>query len=293
MEGDEMPELPEVETVRRGLLPHLKGARIRCVHIGRPDLRWPLPPDLGQVLTGAHVRNLRRRSKYLLIDLDRDDGLLIHLGMSGRMLIVKPGDDGLRDPSILPRHDHFLIETESGTTIIYNDARRFGMIDLLRKDQVHPLLARLGPEPGSFPAPGEEGTDLPPPDLGPAIAGRRAPIKALLLDQRVIAGLGNIYVNEVLFRAGIDPRRAGGALSDAEAGALPAQIRDVLAEAIAAGGSSLRDHRQASGELGYFQHAFRVYGRAGQPCLRPGCQGVIQRFSQSGRSSFSCPECQS
>lgn len=293
MEGEEMPELPEVETVRRGLLPHLQRARIRRVHIGRPDLRWPLPPDLGQVLTGAHVLGLRRRSKYLLFDLDRDEGLLIHLGMSGRMLIVQPGEDGQRDPAILPRHDHFWIETDAGTRVIYNDARRFGMIDLIRKGEAHPLLARLGPEPGSFPAPSEDSGDDVLPDLAPVLAGRRAPIKALLLDQRVIAGLGNIYVNEVLFRAGIDPCRAGGALSNVEIKGLPGQIRDVLAEAIAAGGSSLRDHRQATGELGYFQHAFRVYGREGQPCLRPGCQGVIQRFTQSGRSSFSCPECQS
>ncbi len=288
-----MPELPEVETVRRGLMPHLAGARIERIEVRRPDLRWPLPPDLVQVATGARVIGLRRRSKYLLADLDRGPALLIHLGMSGRLLIEDaPLADLHRDPAILPRHDHVVLWTEAGTRITYNDARRFGMIDLVPAGQVHPLLAGLGPEPGSFPAEGEVAVPAPDLDLAAAFAGRRAPVKALLLDQRIIAGLGNIYVSEALHRTGIDPRRAGGDIPAPRLAALLVHIRAVLAEAIAAGGSSLRDHRQASGELGYFQHAFRVYDRAGQPCPTPGCTGTITRITQSGRSSYFCPLCQ-
>lgn len=288
-----MPELPEVETVRRGLMPHLAGMRIDRIEVRRPDLRWPLPPDLVQVVTGARVIGLRRRSKYLLADLDRGPGLLIHLGMSGRLLIEEaPLADLHRDPAILPRHDHVVLWTEAGTRITYNDARRFGMIDLVAPGQVHPLLAGLGPEPGSFPAADEAVAPVPDPDLVAAFAGRRAPVKALLLDQRIIAGLGNIYVSEALHRAGIDPRRAGGEIPAPKLAGLLAHIRAVLEEAIAAGGSSLRDHRQASGELGYFQHTFRVYDRAGQPCPTPGCTGTITRITQSGRSSYFCPLCQ-
>ena len=288
-----MPELPEVETVRRGLMPHLAGARIERVEVRRPDLRWPLPADLVQVVTGARVVGLRRRSKYLLADLDRGPALLIHLGMSGRLLIEgAPLAELHRDPAILPRHDHVVLWTEAGTRITYNDARRFGMIDLVAPGQVHPLLAGLGPEPGSFPAEGEAQTPVPALDLVAAFAGRRAPVKALLLDQRIIAGLGNIYVSEALHRARIDPRRAGGDIPAPRLAELLAHIRAVLAEAIAAGGSSLRDHRQASGELGYFQHNFRVYGREGRPCPTPGCAGIITRITQSGRSSFFCPLCQ-
>lgn len=286
-----MPELPEVETTRRGLMPHLLGARLARVEVRRPDLRWPLPPDLVQVATGARVLALRRRAKYLLVDLDRGAGLLIHLGMSGRMIIEGPDPD-IRDAAIRPRHDHVVLTTDAGMRIIYNDARRFGMVDLLRAGDAHPLLAGLGPEPGDFPAPGEAPRTGPGPDLAAALAGRRAPVKAILLDQRVIAGLGNIYVNEALHRAGIDPRRPAGQVSAPEAVALMAQVQAVLAEAIAAGGSSLRDHRQTSGELGYFQHDFRVYGRAGQPCPRPGCAGTITRIVQSGRASYLCPQCQ-
>lgn len=280
-----MPELPEVETVRRGLLPHLEGSRIARAEVRRPDLRWPLPPDLVQVLTGARVTALRRRSKYLLADLDRDATLLMHLGMSGRMLVEGAGLAGFhRDPAILPRHDHVVLVTEAGTTITFNDARRFGMVDLIRAGEIHPLLARLGPEPLD-PAFG-------PDQLAAAFAGRRAPVKQALLDQRIVAGLGNIYVSEALHRAGIDPRRAAGRIGAARLEALAGQIRAVLTDAIAAGGSSLRDHRQATGELGYFQHSFRVYDRAGQPCPRPGCAGTIRRIVQSGRSSFYCPACQ-
>ncbi|GHG12939.1 bifunctional DNA-formamidopyrimidine glycosylase/DNA-(apurinic or apyrimidinic site) lyase [Paracoccus aerius] len=280
-----MPELPEVETVRRGLLPHLEGQRIARAEVRRPDLRWPMPVDLVQVLTGATVTALRRRSKYLLADLDRGGTLLMHLGMSGRML-VQGGSlgDFHRDPAILPRHDHVVLVTDGGSTITFNDARRFGMVDLIREGSAHPLLDHLGPEPFD--------EAFTPAYLAGAFAGRRVPVKQALLDQRIVAGLGNIYVSEALHRAGIDPRRAAGRIGAARIAALVGHIRDVLTDAIAAGGSSLRDHRQASGELGYFQHSFRVYDREGAPCPTPGCAGTIRRIVQGGRSSFFCPGCQ-
>ena len=278
-----MPELPEVETVRRGLQPHLEGRRIARLVLNRDGLRWKFPPDLVQTATGATVTGLRRRSKYVLLDLDREASILIHLGMSGRMLIEGAGvGDFHRDPSILPRHDHVVFETDEGTRITLNDARRFGMVDLIRGNS--PLLDVLGPEPLED---GFSGAVL-----AQAFEGRRAPVKAALLDQGVVAGLGNIYVSESLFRAGIDPRRAAGRIGRARLDALVGHIKDVLTEAIAAGGSSLRDHRQATGELGYFQHSFRVYDREGAPCPRPGCTGTIRRIVQSGRSSFWCPTCQ-
>ncbi|SDD91860.1 formamidopyrimidine-DNA glycosylase [Paracoccus isoporae] len=279
-----MPELPEVETVRRGLLPHLEGRRIDRLLLNRDGLRWKFPPELTQIATGAMVTGLRRRSKYILADLDRDAALLIHLGMSGRLVIEGAGLGQFhRDPAILPQHDHVVIDTDAGTRITLNDARRFGMVDLIRDDR-SPLLDHLGPEP--------LGASFTGATLAAAFAGRRAPVKALLLDQRVVAGLGNIYVSESLHRAGIDPRRAAGRIGRTRLDALALHIKDVLTEAIAAGGSSLRDHRQASGELGYFQHSFRVYDRAGEPCPRPGCRGVIRRVVQSGRSSFWCRACQ-
>lgn len=278
-----MPELPEVETVRRGLQPHLEGRRIARLVLNRDGLRWKFPPDLVQTATGATVTGLRRRSKYVLLDLDREASILIHLGMSGRMLIEGAGvGDFHRDPSILPRHDHVVFETDEGTRITLNDARRFGMVDLIRGSS--PLLDVLGPEPLEDSFTGAV--------LAAAFEGRRAPVKAALLDQGVVAGLGNIYVSESLHRAGIDPRRAAGRIGRARLDALVGHIRDVLSEAIAAGGSSLRDHRQATGELGYFQHSFRVYDREGAPCPRPGCTGTIHRIVQSGRSSFWCPSCQ-
>ncbi len=280
-----MPELPEVETVRRGLAPHLEGHVIARAEARRPDLRWPLPPDLVQVLTGARIAGLRRRSKYILADLHDRGSLLLHLGMSGRMLIEDESQGAFhRDPSILPRHDHVVLWTDRGTRITFNDARRFGMVDLIAPGAEHPLLAHLGPEPLS------EG--FTPDALARAFAGKRSPVKTALLDQRIVAGLGNIYVSEALHRAGIDPRRAAGRIGTARIAALVGHIRDVLDEAIAAGGSSLRDHRQASGELGYFQHAFRVYDREGAPCPAPGCAGAIRRIVQSGRSSYFCPLCQ-
>lgn len=280
-----MPELPEVETVRRGLLPVLEGRVIARAEARRPDLRWPLPPDLVQVLTGARVVALRRRSKYLLAELDRGGAMLLHLGMSGRLLIE--GDaPGIyhRDPAILPRHDHVVLTTDQGVTITLNDARRFGMVDLIRDGADHPLLMTLGPEP--------LGPDFTGDYLAFRFAGKKSPVKTVLLDQRIVAGLGNIYVSESLHRAGIDPRRAAGRIGAARLHALACHIRDVLHEAIAAGGSSLRDHRQASGELGYFQHSFRVYDREGAPCPAPSCTGSIRRIVQSGRSSFFCPVCQ-
>lgn len=269
----------------RGLTPHLEGRRITRAEARRPDLRWPLPPDLVQVLTGATVTGLRRRSKYLLLDLDRGGSVLMHLGMSGRLLVEGDGLAGFhRDPAVLPRHDHIVLLTDQGTTITFNDARRFGMVDLIREGEDHPLLAHLGPEP--------LGGDFTTGMLTAAFAGKKAPVKQALLDQRIVAGLGNIYVSEALHRAGIDPRRAAGRIGAARLDALVGHIRDVLTEAIAAGGSSLRDHRQATGELGYFQHSFRVYDREGGPCPKPGCGGTIRRVVQSGRSSFFCPACQ-
>jgi len=281
-----LPELPEVETVRRGLQPHLEGARIVRAQVNRPDLRWPLPVDLVQVLTGATITTLRRRSKYLLADLDRGGTVLWHLGMSGRMLVECAGlGDFHRDPGVYARHDHVVLTTDAGTTVTFNDARRFGMVDLIRDGESHPLLEHLGPEPMD--------PEFTATYLASALSGRRAPIKQALLDQHIVAGLGNIYVSESLWRAGIDPRRAAGQVDFAKIDILIGHIRDVLTDAIAAGGSSLRDHRQANGELGYFQHSFGAYDRAGLPCLHPGCQGTMMRIVQSGRSSFFCPACQS
>ncbi|MFQ6546885.1 bifunctional DNA-formamidopyrimidine glycosylase/DNA-(apurinic or apyrimidinic site) lyase [Aestuariibius sp. 2305UL40-4] len=282
-----MPELPEVETVRRGLAPVLEGARIARAEVRRPDLRWPLPERMADRLTGATVRTLRRRSKYILADLDTGETLLIHLGMSGRMLIDErqPGQF-VHDQPTPEKHDHIILETDRGTRVTFNDARRFGMMDLAPTRQIdtHPLLANLGPEP--------LGNTFDGPTLAAALARRATPLKSALLDQKIVAGLGNIYVCEVLHRAGLSPRRLARNISRARAEALVPIIRDVLTEAIEAGGSSLRDHRQTNGELGYFQHAFRAYGREGDPCRKDGCTGTIKRIVQSGRSSFYCPTCQ-
>ncbi|PRY93227.1 DNA-(apurinic or apyrimidinic site) lyase [Hasllibacter halocynthiae] len=281
-----MPELPEVETVRRGLIPAMEGRRIERAEVRRPDLRWPLPERLTERLTGARVDRLRRRSKYVLADLDTGETLLVHLGMSGRMTVsgLKLGAF-VHDHPPREKHDHVVLGMEGGARVTFNDARRFGFMDLMRTDgaEAHPLLAGLGPEP--------LGNGFSGPVLADALAGRRTPIKAALLDQRVVAGLGNIYVCEALHRAGISPRRQARNLSRARAGALVPVIREVLAEAIEAGGSSLRDHRQASGELGYFQHAFRAYGREGGACPN-GCGRTIRRIVQAGRSTFYCPACQ-
>lgn len=279
-----MPELPEVETVRRGLEPAMTGHVIARADVNRADLRWPFPPRMAERLTGARVLGLRRRSKYILADLDRGESLLIHLGMSGRMQVSGETLGQFHHDHPAPqKHDHVMLTMDTGTRITFNDARRFGAMDLLATGDMHPLLANLGPEPlgNAFDA------DY----LAARLAGRKTPVKSALLDQRIVAGLGNIYVCEALFRARIDPRRMAGTLTGDEIAALVPIIRTVLEEAIAAGGSSLRDYRQAGGELGYFQHSFRVYGREGQPC--PECGGMVQRIMQSGRSTFHCPDCQS
>ncbi|MCC7320150.1 MAG: bifunctional DNA-formamidopyrimidine glycosylase/DNA-(apurinic or apyrimidinic site) lyase [Rubellimicrobium sp.] len=282
-----MPELPEVETVRRGLLPVMEGRRIGAVRVNRPDLRFALPERLAERLTGATVNALRRRSKYLLADLSTDETLMIHLGMSGRMLVSGALIGQFHHDHPAPgRHDHVVLDMDGGARITYNDARRFGMMDLAPTASVerHPLLAGLGPEPlgNGF----HEG------HLAARFMGRATSVKAALLDQRNVAGLGNIYVCEALHRAGIHPARAAGAVRAGEIALLVPAIRATLEEAIAAGGSSLRDYRRADGELGYFQHAFRVYGREGESCLAPGCAGRIERIAQGGRSSWFCPQCQ-
>lgn len=280
-----MPELPEVETVRQGLLPAMEGRVILRAEVNRPDLRWPLPERMAERITGARVERLRRRSKYILADLDTGESLLIHLGMSGRMLVsgVMLGGFHLDHPTP-QKHDHVVLHMEGGARVTFNDARRFGAMDLVRTDReaAHWLLAGLGPEPF--------GNEFNEEYLLERLKGRTMPIKSALLDQRILAGLGNIYVSEVLFRAGIDPRRAAGKIAAKRLAGLVPIIREVLAEAIAAGGSSLRDHRQADGELGYFQHSFRVYDREGEPCAT--CAIPIRRIVQSSRSSFFCPACQ-
>ena len=282
-----MPELPEVETVRRGLTPSMEGARILQATVNRPDLRWPFPADFANRLAGRMVERLRRRSKYILADLDQGESLLIHLGMSGRMTVSgDPLGQFVHDHAAAEKHDHVILDMDNGARITFNDPRRFGAMDLLptAAADTHPLLARLGPEP--------LGNTFDETYLVAALKGRNTPIKSALLDQRVVAGLGNIYVCEALFRAHIAPTRKAGQVGAARVASLVPIIRTVLGEAIAAGGSSLKDFRQASGELGYFQHAFDVYGREGAPCHTPGCSGTIRRTVQSGRSSFHCPQCQ-
>lgn len=282
-----MPELPEVETVRRGLAPAMEGAVIVRAEVNRPDLRWPLPERMAERLTGARVDRLRRRSKYILADLSTGETLLVHLGMSGRMLVsgAMPGE--FHHPHPAPaKHDHVVLHMDNGTRITFNDARRFGAMDLLdgAAPDGHWLLRDIGPEPF--------GNEFNETYLMHRLQGRATPIKTALLDQHIVAGLGNIYVSEVLHRAGIDPRRKAGRIAAARVAALVPLIREVLAEAIEAGGSSLRDHRQPDGELGYFQHVFRVYDREGAACPRSGCTGTVRRISQSGRSSYFCASCQ-
>lgn len=282
-----MPELPEVETVRRGLAPAMEGQVIAQAHVNRPDLRWPFPERMAERLTGARVVRLGRRSKYVLADLDTQETLIIHLGMSGRMTVSgDPLGQFVHEHPAAQKHDHVVLDMENGARITFNDARRFGAMDLapLNDVQNHKLLAGLGPEP--------LGNTFNADYLAEAFKGRNTPMKSALLDQKIIAGLGNIYVCEALNRAGISPKRKAGQVSAKRIAALVPIIRDVLQEAIAAGGSSLRDHRQADGELGYFQHNFRAYGREGEPCLTPGCSGEIQRITQSGRSTFWCAQCQ-
>ncbi len=283
----DMPELPEVETVRRGLMPVIEGRVIVAAGIRRPDLRFALPEGMAGRLTGARVLRLTRRSKYILADLSTDETLLIHLGMSGRILISGQTLGAFHHPHPAPeKHDHVVLDFDNGARVTFNDARRFGAMDLMPTagQDAHWLLRDLGPEP--------LGNAFHEDYLIARLRGRRMPIKAALLDQRVVAGLGNIYVSEILHRAGIDPRRAAGRISDTRLATLVPLTRAVLAEAIEAGGSSLRDYRQTDGELGYFQHAFRVYDREGAPCPTPGCGGHVRRIVQSGRSTFHCPKCQ-
>lgn len=267
-----MPELPEVETTVRGLEKVLLGRRIVRVEARRGDLRRAFPADLGQRLTGAAVKSLGRRGKYGLIDTDRGDTLVFHLGMSGKWRI---------DPNELHPHDHLLIETEEGRRLALNDPRRFGSVDLVPSDQVEEWgpIGELGPEPAQLDAGW----------LRERIRGRKAPIKALLLDQRIVAGLGNIYVCEALHRARIGPRRAAGRLSRDSIAHLVDAIGEVIAEAIEAGGSTLRDFARPDGELGYFSKRFAVYDREGQSCS---CGGTVRRIVQGGRSTFYCPTCQ-
>ncbi|MGG5821962.1 bifunctional DNA-formamidopyrimidine glycosylase/DNA-(apurinic or apyrimidinic site) lyase [Falsiroseomonas sp. HW251] len=296
-----MPELPEVETVMRGLAAVLDGRRIAHAETTRPDMRWPFPDGLARRLTGARVTGLRRRGKYILARLDTAESLLIHLGMSGRLVAVPKA--GPRVPWMGPTgrfsdarghnnppeaHEHLAMETEDGTRIGFVDPRRFGCVDLMptADEDRHRLLRGLGPEPldGAFT----------PAVLSAALAGKRTPMKAALLDQGVVAGLGNIYVAEALFRAGISPRRLAHSCVGKRAEKLVPAIKAVLEEAIGAGGSSLRDYVRADGELGRFQDRFAVYDREGQPCpLCPGgsCPGV-RRIVQSGRSTFYCPRTQ-
>jgi formamidopyrimidine-DNA glycosylase len=282
-----MPELPEVETVRRGLTPVMEGAVIARAEVNRPDLRWPLPERMADRLTGRRVIALRRRSKYILADLDSGETLLVHLGMSGRMLVTGAMLGQFHHDHPAPqKHDHVVLHMDNGARVTFNDARRFGAMDLMPTAgaEAHPLLAGLGPEPF--------GNDFNESYLVDRLKGRRTPIKAALLDQRVVAGLGNIYVAETLYRARISPLRLAGDLKPKAVRSLVPVIRDVLAEAIEAGGSSLRDYRQASGELGYFSKHFQVYDREGEACETEGCKGTVTRTVQSGRSSFWCPACQ-
>jgi formamidopyrimidine-DNA glycosylase len=274
-----MPELPEVETVMRGLQLRLEGRILKHAVARRADMRWPLPPGLVAALTGARVAGFRRRAKYILMRLDSGWSVLIHLGMSGRMLVEPVGRNDIT------LHEHIELETDDGWRVGFVDPRRFGSVDLIetdREDQ-HKLLAGLGPEPLD--------DAFSPPVLDAALAGKKTPIKAALLDQKIVAGLGNIYVCEALFRAGISPLRQAHTIPGARSRRLVPAIKETLTEAIAAGGSSLRDYVQTNGELGYFQHAWKVYGREGLPC--PACQSDetcdgVRRIVQSGRSTFYC-----
>lgn len=272
-----LPELPEVETVCRGLAKALQNAVILRAQTHRADLRAPLPKNLGQKINGRKILSVTRRAKYILMALDGGLTLLLHLGMSGRMVL---------SPDNLPleKHDHISFAFDNGLYARFNDPRRFGLCDLVRDDKLaeHPLLAKLGIEPLSpaFTAA----------RLGELLAGRKSPIKTTILDQRLVVGVGNIYASESLYRAGISPLRPAGSCSKKEIAALRDAIVSVLNEAIAAGGSSLRDYVQADGELGYFQHNFAVYDHEGQPCPGCTCKAKIQRLTQAGRSTFYCPK---
>jgi formamidopyrimidine-DNA glycosylase len=271
-----MPELPEVETVVRGLRGKLEGRRLRRVEARRRDLRIALPTDLAERMTGRRVLAVRRRAKYILLDLDDGTTVIMHLGMSGRILMTQGR------PNAIERHDHLLIETEDDVFLRLNDARRFGLVTLAPRAELdrHRLFQHLGPEPL------EDGFDGG--TLSAALAGRRTPIKAALLDQQTVVGVGNIYACEALFHAGLSPRRLAATVQGERAARLVKAIKAVLLKAIAAGGSSLRDHVQPSGELGYFQHEWAVYGREGEPCPDCDCKSAVRRLVQSNRSTFYC-----
>jgi formamidopyrimidine-DNA glycosylase len=292
-----MPELPEVETVRRGLQPAMEGAKIVRAEARRKDLRFPFQKDFVARLEGQTVTGLGRRAKYLMADLSSGDVLLMHLGMSGSFRVV--AGDKKKTPGKFhhPRnedrvHDHVVFQMSSGATVVFNDPRRFGYMKIFPRDRIddEPLLQGLGPEP--------LGNEFDAAMLARACANKKTSLKAALLDQRVVAGLGNIYVCEALFRSHLSPRRLAATLATKKgeptdhAKRLVGAIHAVLNQAIKAGGSSLRDHRQTSGELGYFQHSFQLYGREGKTCESPGCGGIVRRFIQNGRSTFWCPKCQ-
>src|SRR6476660_3338549 len=292
-----MPELPEVETVRRGLQPVMEGAKILVAEARRPDLRFPFQPDFVARLQGQVVTGLGRRAKYLMADLGSGDVLLMHLGMSGSFRVIKPDNEAAPGEFHYPKgkdsaHDHVLFRMSSGADIIFNDPRRFGYMKVIARNALEdePLLRDLGPEP--------LGNEFDAAMLARSCEGKTTSLKAALLDQRVVAGLGNIYVCEALHRSHLSPRRIAATLA-VRGGAphertvpLVSAIRTVLGDAIEAGGSSLRDHRQTSGELGYFQHRFRVYDREGEKCQTEGCGGIVKRFTQNSRSTFWCPKCQ-
>jgi len=292
-----MPELPEVETVRLGLAPVMEGAVLDKVAVNRPDLRAPFPPRFARRLTGRRIVALGRRAKYLTADLDDQNVLVMHLGMSGSFRIEAGHGEKIAGRYYHPRsairaHDHVVFDLSSGAHVVFNDPRRFGLMDIVARNRLAeaPYFKGLGIEP--------LGNALSGAAIAGLFAGRTAPLKAMLLDQRRIAGIGNIYACEAMWRAKLAPTLPAGRLAAktprarAKAEALAAAIRDVLAEAIAAGGSSLRDHRRADGEIGLFQHSFAVYDREGEPCPRHACHGVIRRMVQSGRSTFYCPVCQ-
>jgi formamidopyrimidine-DNA glycosylase len=285
-----MPELPEVETVRRGLAPHWEDAIFAHIELRRPDLRFPFPSDFARRLEGRRIGRLERRAKYLLAYMNSDDVLAIHLGMTGRFTIV-PLDTPAAGRRVPSAHDHTIFTMQSGTMVYFNDVRRFGFMTLIKEGELaaHPLFRSLGAEP--------LGPDLTPEYLADRARKKKQPLKGFLLDQHVIAGLGNIYVCEALYRTKLDPRTPAHTLagtkgpSRAAVRLVPA-IRDVLHAAIAAGGSTLRDYARTDGTPGYFQHDFAVYGREGEPCRRSACAGTIARIVQSGRSTFYCPQCQ-
>jgi formamidopyrimidine-DNA glycosylase len=272
-----MPELPEVETVRRGLALRLEGRRVERLTLNRADLRLPMPPDLRERVEGRRVERLGRRAKYILLHLEDGGVVIAHLGMSGRLVLSSPGSAVAADP-----HDHVVFTLEDGTELRFNDARRFGLLDYASAAELeqHKFFAHLGPEP--------LGNDFNGPALAALLDGKATPIKAALLDQRVVAGLGNIYVSESLYYAGLSPKRMAGTVTGERAERLAFAIRDVLERAIAAGGSSLRNYVQASGELGYFQHHWAVYGKEGERCPSCSCSQGIKRIVQAGRSTFYC-----